>query len=162
MLPLPPPHQEPPRPTPPATLRLWLKDLRFSLSWPAMLGLAVIVALAPATVEVLTRPLAAPGPSPLPHPQVPLQVSTYAPLALAVTALGRLPPGVETQRKPPCDPDAEEAIGGWCWIPLDVEKCPVEKGKAFEHEGKCYLRALRAERPPTTGEPTRLPVAGSE
>lgn len=160
MIPLPPPHQEPPsRPTPPATIRLWLKDLRFTLTWPVVLGLAVILALAPATVEVLLRPSA---PAPLPRPEMPLQQSTYAPFQLAVNPLGRLPEGIETQRKPPCDPDAEEAIGGWCWIPLDVDTCPVEKRKAFEHNGKCYLRALRAERPPTTGEPRPMPVAAPE
>jgi hypothetical protein len=90
-------------------------------------------------------------------PQVALQSSTWAPSPPVFAMLGRLPDGVETQRKPPCDPDAEASIGGWCWIPLDAKPCP--KGKAFEHEGKCYLRALRAARAPTTGAPSTPPVA---
>lgn len=99
------------------------------------------------------------APVPMPVPQVPLQASAFAVFPPSVATLGALPDGVEMQRKPPCDPDAEEAIGGWCWIPLNVAKCPVEKGKAFEHEKKCYLRSFRAARAPTTGEPRPLGVA---
>lgn len=147
-------------PPPPKPLLLSLAIDRLRLSVPQWAGLVVLAVLVPGGLWLGladSRTTLPAGPMPAPVPQVALQASAFA--AFPSVALGRLPDGVEMQRKPPCDPDAEEAIGGWCWIPLRVEKCPVENGKAFEHEKKCYLRSMRAARSPTTGEPHVTPVA---
>ena len=106
---------------------------------------------------------------PMPHKQeaptpaldapTPLQEWTTADagvLALRVV-LGKLPPPDPRQRKAPCDPDLNVEINGYCWIPLAVEKCP--KGKAFEHEGKCYAYSLESKRVPQSGEPRYPGVA---
>lgn len=151
-------------PPPLKQLPLLLVIDRFRLRVPQWVGLVVLAVAVPTGLwaglgDSRRLPPTAPVPSPT-SPPMDLQTSTYAPYPLVMATLGRLPDGVDTQRKPPCDPDAEEAIGGWCWIPLAVEKCPTDKGKAFEHNGKCYLRALRAARSPTTGEPRPFPVAG--
>lgn len=66
---------------------------------------------------------------------------------------GALPPPDPRQRRPPCEPLIEAEIGGVCWTYLGI-KPPC--GKAWQHEDKCYLRALEAvkmPRVPSTGEP---------
>lgn len=150
-------------PPPPKQLALLLVIDRFRLRVPQWVGLVALAVALPAGLWMGlgdSRGSAPLGPVPAPVPQVALQTSTFA--AFPAMVLSRLPDGVDLQRKPPCDPDAEEAIGGWCWIPLRVEKCPVEQGKAFEHEKKCYLRSMRAARAPTTGDPHTAPVAGQD
>lgn len=153
-----------PIPTPPPKqLALLLAIDRFRLRVPQWVGLVALAVLVPSGAWMAlgdSRTAPPVGPVPAPVPQVGLQANTFA--AFPSIALARLPDGLDMQRKPPCDPDAEEAIGGWCWIPLRVEKCPVENGKAFEHEKKCYLRSMRAARPPSSGEPRSFPVASPE
>jgi hypothetical protein len=58
----------------------------------------------------------------------------------------------------------EEAINGVCWLRLDIRPpCPKDaEAYAFEHEGKCYAYALRAERPKQSGDPQLVNVAGDE
>lgn len=146
-------------PPPPKQLALLLVIDRFRIRLPPWVGLTALAVLVPSGVWMGlgdSRGTPTVGPVPV-GPQVELQASTAAAFPPVVAMLNRLPDGVDTQRKPPCDPEMEHAIGGWCWIPLDTKPCP--KGKAWEHEGRCYLRALRAARSPTTGEPRTVPVA---
>lgn len=109
---------------------------------------------------------------PLPHPPavdgaLPLQQWTtdLSPRVLAAVLPGTLPGPDPRQKKPPCVTKlGEEAINGWCWLRLDVRPpCPQDPDAyAFEHGGKCYGRALRAEKVPTTGEPRPSNVAGGQ
>jgi hypothetical protein len=118
----------------------------------------VVVVLLAAVLALGKRVQRAEGFPPRAQPEeqlVPVQEMTAIPDAGPVlrSALGKLPKGDPRQRRAPCDPDmeVEMAVDGdrLCWIPLDVPKCP--ENKAIKHNGKCYLRALNAERPPTSG-----------
>lgn len=83
--------------------------------------------------------------------------------SLATAAIAELPVAIHSQRVPPCDPDLERPIRGACWVPVDVEPCP--RGKAYVHDngpgadGKCYARAMKAARSPTSGDPRSGSVA---
>lgn len=103
---------------------------------------------------------APPRPPPVVDGALPLQewATDTVPHFLSSSIAGVLPAPDPRQRKPPCDPDMERAIEGACWIPVDVKPCP--KGKAFEHDGQCYARALNPARTPTSGEPRPSNVAG--
>lgn len=88
-----------------------------------------------------------PSPTPRSPPGWTADVITPSPAWL----LGSLPPLDERQRRPPCRSNFnEEAINGGCWFRLDAKPpCPVEPDlPSFEHAGKCYMYALRAEKAP--------------
>jgi serine/threonine protein kinase len=57
------------------------------------------------------------------------------------------------QRRPPCDPDAERAINGGCWIgPITSKKPPC--GTAwYDYDGGCYAPHITAPRQPTSDPP---------
>lgn len=148
-------------PPPPKQLALSLLIERLHLKVPQWAGLVVLAVVLPTGAWVAlgdSRGTPPVGPVPTPaSPPVAFQSSTASAFPPVLAMVGRLPQGSETQKKPPCDPDLEEAIGEWCWIPLDAKPCPERK--AFEHNGKCYIRALRAARAPSSGEPHLAPVA---
>ena len=94
-------------------------------------------------------------------PAIPLQEwsSDAGRIDLSAVLLGKLPPMDPRQRKPPCrETIGEEAISGACWLRLDVRP-PCPDGEAWEHKGKCYAFALRAERLPQSGEPRPVSIA---
>jgi hypothetical protein len=150
--------QPPPR-RDPKPLRFSAERVRLTVpQFVALVGMALVIGLPLAASYLAGQESVAvrPAPAPLEEEPVPQVWATdTAPSfgMLARTLPGKLPPADPRQRRPPCDPDMEEAIDGVCWVPLALAHCPVEKGKAFEHNGKCYGRALQPARVPSTGEP---------
>lgn len=152
---------KPPEPKP-AALRFSARDVKFILSSPAFVLFALVLATVPGLVPVLTQ-----------HPEVhaperagPTEeyaADTRAPLAALadMTLRGLPPPDEQRQLRAPCDPDLEHEFNGYCWVPIDVRPCPP--GKTWEHQGKCYQRAMRVERkrvPTSGGEMRQAGVAG--
>lgn len=153
---LPPPHE--PKP---AFLRLRVKDLQLLLSSPGFVLVMLVLAAAPGLVSVLMPQRAAPPPTP-PSADVQGWTTDTQTLRFASVVLGKLPPPDPLQRRKDCRIKLGQVeIAGACWQRLDVAPpCPIEEG-AYEHEDhRCYVRVLRAEQPPTSGEPQRANIAG--
>lgn len=148
-------HKPPPEPQP---LSLTIRDLALKVpTVVALLAIAGVLGLATSSAYRLAVPEAPP-----PLEQQWTGGSGNVATMTADVVRRTLPDPDPRQRRPPCDPDVgEEAINGACWIRLSVEKCNTQK--AFEHNGKCYWRALRPEplpRSPTSGEGRPVGVAG--
>jgi hypothetical protein len=154
----------PPTTPPPFSLRLALKDLNLNVTAPVAVVLALILVAVPRAMDAV-KEWAAPATTQAAQPAPEGFSSVRAPAfaALATTALQELPATIQGQALPPCEPDLERRLKDACWIPLDVSPCP--KGKAFvndrgpEADGKCYARAMKAARSPTSGEPRPHAIA---
>ena len=127
------------------------------------LGLILLAVLIPSGADRMLRP-EPPRIGPIPLP-VPAQEWTTEALGWNIlpNVLGKLPAPDQRQKNVVC----EKALGqfmieGACWqrIPVDPP-CPIEKG-AFEHDKdrKCYVRVLRAEGPPQSGDVYPVNMAG--
>jgi hypothetical protein len=148
------PEPEPLNPVPKSPSAFFLAIIPLPIAALIIGGIVLVVHGYP------SRPLGEALAVPLPNlEQAQQEWTTAAPVAsfATMTNAGKLPAVDNRQLLAPCDPDLYVTINGACWIPLALEKCP--KGKAFEHEGKCYARALRAERVPQSGEPRASSVA---
>lgn len=150
--------QPPPPPEPkPALLRFTAKEIALVLSSPGFVLLALALAASPGLVSLLA-PQRTPPPT-APNAAAQEFTTDAAPSRFANVFLGELPATDDPrQYRAPCESEFYVELKGKCWIPLDIKPCP--KGRAWEHEGKCYVRALRAERTPTSGEPQRANIAG--
>lgn len=97
------------------------------------------------------------SPSPTPNPARPPAIQEYTAGTDFIHVIGsaakaKLPAPYPNQKKPPCEPYLEEDFEGFCWTYLGV-KPPCPEGKAWERDGKCYQRALKAARVPSSGDP---------
>lgn len=152
----------PPPPTPPPfSLRLALKDLNLNVTAPVAVVLALILVGVPSAFDAVRDWAVPPARQEAPGGFSSVRAPVFA--ALATTATQELPMVIQGQALPPCEPDLERRLRDACWIPLDVSPCP--KGKAFindkgpEADGKCYTRAMKAARSPTSGEPRPHAIA---
>jgi len=143
-----------PPPVPPVKMGLQRIGVYFT-PWAAALAVGILLY----SSDTHRGPPRPPTSSPI-DGALPLQqwATDTVPHFISSSITGALPAPDPRQRKPPCDPDMERAIEGSCWIPVDVKPCP--KGKAWEHEGQCYARALNAARLPSSGEFRPSNVAG--
>lgn len=155
----------PPPPEPkPAALRFSARDVKFFLSSPAFVLVALALAAAPGLVGMLMprSPQETTAPVPLPVPQVPVLKTTpsAAMPALAAMLPGKLPsPGPNQKRSGTCDPErAQVEINGGCWVETKTPP-PCPRGKQWEHEGRCWLPVADAKPVPTTGEPRPVGIA---
>lgn len=130
----------------------------------ALLGIAgLLIAALVLVFGPKQRPPPAPPPTPLEAP-VPLQEWTTADAGALTMRLvpGTLPAADPRQKHVACKEKlAQYIINGACWQRLPVPPpCPTEDG-AYEHDDhKCYVRVLRAERSPQSGDVPPLGVAG--
>jgi hypothetical protein len=149
-----------PKSPPPASFRLWLRELKFTLSTPQALLVIMAVALFPNILDRLLQIQT--GPLPMPAPQVPMLETTPAAALPALAAIipGGLPtPGPNQKRSGTCDPErAQIELSGGCWVATDTPP-PCPRGKQWEHEGRCWLPVAEAKPVPTSGEPHRAGVA---
>lgn len=155
---------KPPEPKP-AALRFSARDVKFILSSPSFVLFALVLAMVPGLVPILVHrpePAAVAPPDVVPSWSVNMAPSAFS--ALTQEVVRALPSPIDSQRLPPCDHDLEREIKGACWVPVDVERCPP--GKAYVNDdgakadGKCYARAMRAARTPTSGDVRHAGVAG--
>lgn len=154
-----------PRPpeTKPAALRFSARDVKFILSSPAFVLVALALAAAPGLVGVLTTtPKLEHGPTPLPSPQVPLLETTPAgalPMLAAMLPSALPSPGPNQKRAGTCDPErAQVELAGGCWVETKTTP-PCPRGKQWEHEGRCWLPVADAKPVPTSGERRPLGIA---
>jgi hypothetical protein len=158
------PKPLPPSPIKPLAVSIAVDRLRVVL--PVAAVALLVIAVTPGALLLLTqRTETAASARPDAAPNWSINSTLPAFTALAQEALGALPPPIDGQRLPPaCDPDLEREVKGACWVPVDVKPCPP--GKAYVNDdgprpdGKCYARAMRAERTPTSGEVRHAGVAG--
>lgn len=128
----------------------------------------VLAVLMPVAALQLLPPRAAPVPAPAAWQVPPMDWttdSTYlVPHVLASASTGALPPpGPNQKRAGSCEPGVEEEISGGCWLATDkMPPCPLPRGGwvFFAHEGKCWLPVAHARGLPTTGDTTRVNIAG--
>lgn len=140
---------KPPPPLRPLGIAIAVRDLRLFV--PIAAVALLVLGAVPSLLYALTPRL----PPPSEELTQDWTSDTSQPLRFAAMALGKLPPDDDRrQLRAPCDTDMYVEMDGRCWLPLALDPCPNKKG-AFQHEGKCYARALKAQGIPTSGEQPR-------
>ncbi len=73
----------------------------------------------------------------------------------AMLSLGRPMPAspYPGQRHPPCDPRAERAINGGCWLGPFKGQEPPCGDRMFDYKGECYMASYNAPTTPTSEDP---------
>jgi hypothetical protein len=150
-------------PKPPFLEALWFaaspRMLRFLLI--VLFGLAIPTVGANLAREFLLPPPAAGVPIGVPPLDWTTSGSRYSsPLAMVIP--GEIPdkPGPNQKRK--CNPKRSEVeINGGCWVKTD-HPLPCPEGEQWEHKKRCWLPVAYAAEPPTSGEPLRVNIAGSD